>query len=95
MFALLSRKCILSYVVKKLPFEVGINTYIFEHLKIAVKKIKDELDRYCSTIFDEIALNASLQYSENPDKVIGFKDLGDKHHALDFADKAIVLMIRG
>jgi len=92
-FALPSRKSILD-VLKKVPFEAGINEHIFEHLKTSAKKLK-KLDRYCSIVFDEIALSASLQYTERHAKVIGFKDLGRPHRSSDFADKALVFMIRG
>jgi len=92
-FALPSRKSFLD-ILKKIPFEAGINDHIFEHLKLAVKKLK-KLDRYCSIVFDEIALSASLQYTDRHAKVIGFKDLGGPHRSSDFADKALVFMIRG
>lgn len=52
-----------------------------------------KLDRYCSIVFDEIALSESLQYTNG--KVIGFKDLGGPYRSSDFADKALVFMIRG
>lgn len=94
MFALLSRKCILD-LLKKIPFEAGINKRIFEHLKTAVQKIKHKLDRYCTVVFDEISLSASLQYLEQYDKVIGFKDFGGQNRSSDFADKALVFMVRG
>jgi len=92
-FALPSRKSILD-VLKKVLFEAGINEHIFEHLKTSVKKLK-RLDRHCSIVFDDIALSASLQYTERHAKVIGFKDLGGPHRSSDFADKALVFMIRG
>lgn len=91
MFALPSRKTILE-VLKKIPFEAGINKHIFEHLKTTVKKIKHRLDRYCSIIFDEIAFSASLQYSEKFDKVTGLHRISCTS---DFADKALVFMVRG
>lgn len=48
-FALPSRKSIMD-LLKKVPFEVRINKRIFEHLKTAVKKMKNRLDRYCTVI---------------------------------------------
>jgi len=78
MFVLPSRKCILD-LLKKIPFEAGINKQIFEHLKTAVRKIKHKLECYCSVVFDEISLSASLQYQEQYDKVIGFKDFDGRN----------------
>lgn len=94
MFALPSRKSILD-LLRKIPFEAGINQRIFDHLKLAVGKIKNKLDKYCSVIFDEISLSASLQYLEKFDKIIGFKDLGDQNRSSKLADKALVFMVRG
>jgi len=54
-----------------------------------------KLDRYCSIVFDEIALSPSLQYTDGNIKVIGFKDLGGPYCSSDFVDKALVFMIRG
>jgi len=56
-FALPSRKCIMD-MLKKIPFQTGINQKIFENLKNAVNKIRNKLDRYCTVIFDEISLSA-------------------------------------
>jgi len=41
-FALPSRKCIMD-MLKKIPFQTGINQRIFENLKNAVKKIRNKL----------------------------------------------------
>lgn len=70
-FALPSRKCTVD-MLKKIPFRTEINKRIFENLKNSVKKIRNKLDRYCTTIFDEIALSASLQNMEREGNIIGF-----------------------
>lgn len=93
-FALPSKKCITD-LLKKIPFEPGINHHIFENLKKHVKKIKNKLDRNCSIIFDEISLSAGLQYIQSKDEVIGLQDLGNGNRSLLFADKALVFMVRG
>jgi len=93
-FALPSRKCIMD-MLKKIPFQTGINQRIFENLKNAVKKIKNKLDRYCTVIFDEIALSASLQYMAQEGNIVGFEDLGENNISNNFADKALVFMVRG
>lgn len=93
-FALPSRKSIVD-LLKKIPFEPGINNRIFEHLKTAVKKLKNKLDRYCTVVFDEISISASLQFIASTGKVIGFEDLGHNEQSCKFADKALVFMIRG
>lgn len=93
-FALSSRKCIID-MLKKIPFQTGINKRIFENLKNAVKKIRNKLDRFCTVIFDEIALSASLQYMAQEGNIIGFEDLGGSNSSNNFADKALVFMFRG
>lgn len=93
-FALPSKKSILD-LLRKIPFEPGINHHIFENLKKHVNKIKNKLDRYCTIIFDEISLSSGLQYMSNKDEVIGFQDLGNGDRSSLFADKALVFMVRG
>lgn len=94
-FALPSRKSITD-LLKKVPFETGINKKIFEHLKGSVKKLKNELDRFCTVIFDEVSITfPSLQFNESNGKVIGFEDLGQSDRSTKFADKALVFMVRG
>ncbi|KAL5235390.1 hypothetical protein ACI65C_002800 [Semiaphis heraclei] len=93
-FALPSRKSITD-LLKKVPFETGINKKIFEHLKGSVKKLKNKLDRFCTVIFDEVSISASLQFNESNGKVIGFEDLGQSDRSTKFADKALVFMVRG
>lgn len=93
-FALPSRKCIMD-LLRKIPFKTGINQRIFENLKTAVKKIKNKLDCYCTVIFDEISLSASLQYIAHEGNIFGFEDLGGNKVTNNFADKALVFMVRG
>lgn len=93
-FALPSRKSIMD-LLNKIPFDTGINKRIFDHLKTAVKKLKNKLDRYCSIIFDEVSISSSLQFTEKNGKVIGFEDLGNDNCSPKFSDKALVFMVRG
>lgn len=52
-----------------------------------------ENKRYCSILFDEIALEAALTYNRKKDSIIGFVELPEKTN--DFADHALVFMLRG
>jgi len=93
-FALPSRKSITD-LLKKVPFETGINRRIFEHLKGSVKKLNNKLDRFCTVILDEVSISASLQFNESNGKVIGFEDLGKSDRSTKFANKALVFMVQG
>lgn len=73
-FALPSRKLI-NDLLKKVPFETGINKRIFEHLKGSVKKLKNKLGRFCTVIFDEVSISTSLQFNESSGKIMGFENL--------------------
>lgn len=92
--ALPSPKCIVN-LLKKIPFDTGINQRIFENLKKIVQKIKNRLDRYCTVIFDEISLSASLQYMAHKGHIVGFEDLGENNISPKFVDKSLVFMVRG
>lgn len=87
MFALPSRKT-LTDLLQKIPLEPGINNQIVEHLKLIVNSFKNNLDKTCILLFDEISLAAGVQYSECEDKVIGVKDLGNNNRRQTFGDKA-------
>lgn len=93
-FALPSRKSITD-LLKKVPFERGINKRIFEHFKGSVKKLKNKLVRFCTVIFDEVSISASLQFNESVRKVIGFEDLGQCNCSPKFSDKELVFIVRG
>lgn len=94
-FALPSRISIMDLLKKKILFGTGINSRIFEHLKGAVKTLKNKLDRYCTVIFDEVSISAALQFNESDGNVIGFEDLGLNNRSSKFGDKALVFMVRG
>lgn len=53
------------------------------------------LYRFCTVIFDEVYISASLQFNESNRKVIGFEDLRKSDRSTKFADKALVFMVRG
>lgn len=93
MFALPSRKTIRA-MLKKVPFEPGLNLHIMKHLKGTVEKLQPH-DKYCTLVFDEISLSSGLYYHAGNDKIIGFEDLGDCNRKPKLADHAIVFMVRG
>lgn len=49
--------------------------------------------KYCSIIFDEVALEASVTYDKHRDAINGFVELAERTN--DFADHALVFMLRG
>lgn len=93
-FALPSRKTLMG-LLHQLPLETGINDQIFIHLKDTVSGFKNELDKNCVLLFDEISLAAGIHYCQVQDKIVGVEDLGNDRRRLQFADKAITFMVRG
>lgn len=53
-FALLSRKCITD-LLRKTPLVPGINNQIIEHFKLIVSGFKNQLDKTCALLFDEMS----------------------------------------
>lgn len=92
-FALPSKKTVNS-MLHHIPFETGINMHIFEQLKSTVIKLKP-MDRYCTIVFDEIALQPSIHYDKQNDKFDGLQDNGFENRIPILADKAMVFMARG
>lgn len=82
LFALPSVKTIMC-LLRKVPFGSGINDHIIEHLKSIVSHMS-LMDRYCSLMFDEMDLEAGLQYDKHKDYVFGLEDFGlaGIHHLL-------------
>lgn len=93
-FALPSRKSIMD-LLRKIPLEPGINLQIIEHLKLVVSGFKNELDKTCVLLFDEISLSAGIHYFQSEDKIIGIEDLGRNVRRTKFADKALTFIVRG
>lgn len=91
-FALPSRK-ILVNMLNKVPFKCGINIPILSTLKESILKMKD-IDRNCCLLFDEMTIEAALQYNVKEDYIIGFEDNG-RDRQNKFADHALVIMAKG
>ncbi|XP_037297650.1 uncharacterized protein LOC115444160 [Manduca sexta] len=89
---ILPSKCTLNKLVTGLDIETGINTQVFEAIKQEVKTWTEK-KKYCSLIFDEIALESALTYDKKTDSIIGLVDLLEKKNEL--ADHALVFLLRG
>lgn len=77
----------------KLMFQSGINSKFFEFLKTAVDGMVD-IDKYCTLIWDEMALKPHLDYSEGRDIIDGFVELILVRRP-NFATHALTFMVRG
>jgi len=93
-FALPSRKSIMD-LLRKITLEPGINFQIIEHLKLVVSGFKNELNKTCVLLFDEISLYAGIHYFQSEDKIIGIEDLRRNVRRTKFADKALTFIVRG
>ncbi|KAI4470647.1 thap domain-containing protein 9 [Holotrichia oblita] len=92
MFTLPSRKT-LNLFLGQMTLNTGINEQLFTTLKASIKKMKP-IDRHCALMFDEVSLSPQLHYNQQADQIDGFVDNG-KTRALEFADHALVFMVRG
>jgi len=87
-FALPSKKTLYN-LLQKVPFNTGINNHIINNLKHQAQKL-NTLDRYCTLLFDEMALDATLTYDKKSDSIFGFEEKN-----LKFANHVLVFMLRG
>lgn len=62
-------------MLRKIPFETGINPQIMTVLKQSVEKM-GTMNRKCILMFDEIAIASALYYDESLDVVEGFMNSG-------------------
>jgi len=91
-FALPSRG-VLEQLLRRVPFDVGVNRVIMQSLRSSVEK-EPSMNRHCVLMFDEVFLQCGLSYDWRTDSIDGFHDTGDCRKLL-FADHAFVIMIRG
>lgn len=82
-------KCLLQSV----SIQAGINKFIFEHLRQHVEQM-NEKDKLCVLMWDEMSLEANLQYNEINDNIVGFEDWGHRRTSF-IADHVLVFMARG
>lgn len=76
-----------------LQFKTGIDPKIFQFIKSKASQM-DDLDKYCTICWDEIALTTFLNYCDTNDAMDGFVDYGNVTIP-EFATHALVFMIRG
>nr|XP_049704773.1 uncharacterized protein LOC126056285 [Helicoverpa armigera] len=89
----LPKKSTLNKLMKNVFLLPGPNNVIFDHLKKRVDKMP-ETHKYCTVIFDEMAIAANLTYDQHNDQIKGFCDDGSTQIKC-FADHALVFMVRG
>lgn len=83
----------LSNLLSKVPVGTGIDNILMKVLKKNVSKLSDR-QKHCFIMFDEISLQASLNYDNKAGFIAGFEDNGTSR-TQKFADHALVFMIRG
>lgn len=92
----LPSKRTLNRLAEKIPFGIGVNDNIFHLLERRAKTLDLEIEKkICSIVFDEVALTPHLTYVEAKGQIKGFKDLGDEQRYYNYADHALVIMLRG
>ncbi|XP_063374290.1 uncharacterized protein LOC134661987 [Cydia amplana] len=84
----------LQNVLKKIPMEPGLNKSVLDHLVMAGQH-KNEKEKVCALLFDEIALKPRLLYNSSTGNVEGFRDFGSTERSSDIADHALVFMLQG
>ncbi|XP_041968497.1 uncharacterized protein LOC121740625 isoform X2 [Aricia agestis] len=82
----------LNKMVSRLKIEAGINPQFFTLMKKEVDTWEDS-KKYCSILFDEMALGMGLSYNSKDDKIHGFVELTGRKNK--FADHVLVFMARG
>jgi hypothetical protein len=90
----LPSKKILTTLLRNVPLAPDINEHIFEQLQKTVGKLNVR-DKYCVLMFDEVALDCGLQYNGGLDCIDGLVDLGGSERRANYADHALVFMVKG
>ncbi|KAJ8913343.1 hypothetical protein NQ315_008733 [Exocentrus adspersus] len=92
-FCLPSRRT-LSNLANRLRFKAGLNEHLFDSLKETTNKMKDEREKYCCIMFDEMSISSNLSYHPKDDIIMGLEDFGYKKKPF-IADHVNVFMLKG
>nr|CAI5860033.1 unnamed protein product [Callosobruchus analis] len=93
LFSLPSRRTLLS-ILNKIPFKCGVNENSFKQLETTAKDMKS-LEKYRILMFDEMTLQTELQYNSIGDFIEGFVDFGQGERRINYANHALVFMLKG
>lgn len=92
-FCILPKRKTLQGVLRKLNLQPGVNEVMMKQLKKKVSKLPDS-HKFCTVIFDEMAIAPALSYDRKNDEISGFVDNGEKRET-KIADHVLVFMVRG
>lgn len=82
-------------ILKLVKFGPGLNNNnVVTFLKHETSKWSDRR-KYCSILFDEVALSSGVNYSSSEKKIVGIVDFEQSEREHKFADHALVFMVRG
>ncbi|KAK9678986.1 Transposase protein [Popillia japonica] len=81
-------------MLNTIPYIAGINKQIFNSLKVSVDRLRNEKDRLCIVVFDEISIAPSLLYNRKLHCIDGVEDYGTRRSP-HIADHANVFMVKG
>lgn len=84
----------LHNMLKKVPIQPGLNKSVLDHLKKIAPK-KNDKDKVCCLLFDEMAIKPRLILNPSNDIVEGYEDLGQLGRKGEVADHALVFMLQG
>lgn len=73
--------------------KAGLNPKLFQFIKLKAAQM-DDLDKYCTMSWDEMALTKHINFCDATDAMDGFVDFGNITIP-EFATHALVFMIRG
>lgn len=76
-----------------LQFKAGVNPKLFEFIKLKASQM-DDLDKYCTICWDEMAITPHLNFCDVNDAMDGFVDFGNLTIP-EFSTHVLVFMIRG
>jgi hypothetical protein len=85
---------VLTEMLNKIPFQIGIIESIFNHMKKRVSDM-ETIEKLCVLMFAEISLSPGLEYNSRTYSVEGFVDSGGSARCLAFANHALTCMVKG
>lgn len=82
-------------LLDEIPLEPGLCQPVLDHLSVQVQNKLKRKDKYCTLMFDEMAIQKGLYFNKRTGRVEGFEDFGKRGRTTRCANEALVFMLRG
>ena len=81
--------------LSSIPFLLGLASITMFSMHFITLQKMSEKDRYCCLLFDEMSIRENVWFNQKFDCIEGYEDLGSQGRTCNFANHALLFMVRG